>query len=65
MGPGKDIIDYSKEPEAAIILDLAAGDVTGGLFAKGDKVKNIENAIGTKFDDKLVGDDNNNYLNGL
>jgi Ca2+-binding RTX toxin-like protein len=63
-GDGKDTVDYSKEPKEAIIIDLKKNIIKGG-FAKGDKLKNIENIIGTKFDDQLTGDDNDNILSGL
>jgi Ca2+-binding RTX toxin-like protein len=64
-GDGSDTIDYSNELESGIRLNLLRQIVTGGSDSKGDRYKNIENAVGTKFNDHLVGDDGPNKLFGL
>lgn len=63
-GAGYDFVDYSREARKAININLAKKVFKGG-FAEGDQLINVENIIATKFDDILIGDDNNNQLNGL
>jgi Ca2+-binding RTX toxin-like protein len=61
---GKDTVDYSKEDKESIVINLSNGVANGG-FAEGDILTNIENIIGTKFDDYISGDDNGNFLYGF
>jgi len=62
-GEGKDTVDYSSETKEAITIDLKKIIVKGGS-AEGDKLISIENVVGTKFNDSLTGDNNDNMLNG-
>ncbi len=61
-GTGVDVADYSLS-ESAIQLSLAARFAFGG-DAERDILIDIENIIGSSFNDKLSGDINGNYLNG-
>ncbi|ETO12377.1 iron-regulated protein frpC [Reticulomyxa filosa] len=61
-GDGEDWVDYGKSPRP-VIVDLKAGMGKGG-DAEGDTYKNIENVIGSGYNDKIVGDDKDNYLVG-
>jgi Ca2+-binding RTX toxin-like protein len=60
-GPGRDTLSYSTG-EAAVLVDLAAGAVTGWV---GDVVAFIENVTGSPYDDTLTGDAGPNILRGL
>ncbi|WP_404403447.1 polymorphic toxin-type HINT domain-containing protein [Pelagibacterium halotolerans] len=61
-GDGVDTVDYSASA-AAITVDLAAGTGAGG-DAGGDTLSDVENVIGTAFDDTLTGSDAANTLDG-
>ncbi|MEO6092863.1 MAG: peroxidase family protein [Novosphingobium sp.] len=71
-GPGDDTIDGGAGNDtivfataaAAITFDLAITNVqdTGG--AGSDKIINVENVVGSAFNDKLYGDDGDNVLTG-
>jgi Ca2+-binding RTX toxin-like protein len=63
-GEGNDTVDYSREPKEALVINLRKKIVSGALFAKGDNLKNIENIVGTKFNDNIIGDGNDNKLFG-
>ncbi|KKB96166.1 Bifunctional hemolysin/adenylate cyclase precursor [Candidatus Arcanobacter lacustris] len=63
-GEGFDTVDYSQEPDRALYLNLKLKKNTGATFAEGDVLKNIERIIGTKFDDVMIGDNENNQLYG-
>ena len=70
---GIDTIDYSQDRAygdlvfsngaSAIIVNLGAGSATDG-FGNTDTLLNIENAIGTEFNDALTGSANVNTLDG-
>jgi hypothetical protein len=60
-GPGRDTLSYSTG-EAAVLVDLAAGAVTGWVD---DVVAFIENVSGSPYDDTLTGDAGPNILRGL
>lgn len=74
---GRDIIDgkggidsvrYHRDErnggdEVGVTVDLGAGTARDG-FGKIDKLSNIENVRGTRFDDTLVGSDADNNLRG-
>jgi Ca2+-binding RTX toxin-like protein len=61
-GSGIDTADYSAS-SAAVTINLEIGIAKGG-DAEGDTLISIENLIGSKFDDALVGDGNVNKING-
>ena len=57
--------DYAlyNNSDAGVIIDLEVGHAEGG-HAEGDTLVNIERVAGSRFDDILVGDANNNALIG-
>jgi hypothetical protein len=57
-GTGIDRVLYKSSP-AAVNVNLISGMGTGG-HAKGDRYDSIENVDGSRFDDLLIGDVNNN-----
>ncbi len=59
-GDGIDTIDYSTST-GAISADLETG-ITNGGDATGDQIANIENIIGSDFNDSLTGDTGNNLI---
>ncbi|AOF90322.1 calcium-binding protein [Sinorhizobium sp. RAC02] len=61
-GAGIDTADYSGS-SAAVNVDLAAGSGSGGE-AQGDTLSNIENLIGSAFNDTLTGSSAANILSG-
>ena len=62
-GEGQDFVDYSAS-NMAVEVNLAKAQGIGG-DAEGDTYKNIENVIGSQFNDKIIGDDEDNVLYGL
>ncbi len=61
-GAGVDTVSYAGSDEAVIV---ALGEGTGeGGDAEGDVITNIENVIGSEYDDFLIGDDSANRLSG-
>ena len=62
-GGGNDWVSYIASP-VGVVVNLATGKGTGG-DAEGDTLQNIENIIGSWFDDVLTGDDGKNLLRGL
>ena len=61
-GAGADTVSYAGSDEA-VMVDLWEGTVEGG-HAEGDVITSIENVIGSKYGDFLVGDDGANRLDG-
>ena len=61
-GPGLDWVSY-KGSDAGVTVNLNDGTIEGG-HAEGDTITNFENAIGSNFDDVLIGDNNANKLAG-
>ena len=61
-GEGKDTIAFQKS-EDGVSVDLENGIGKEG-DAKGDTYENIENIIGSKFNDVLVGDKKDNVIDG-
>src|SRR5262249_27926571 len=59
-GKGNDVANYATSP-AAVTVDLSVGSAGGG-DAEGDSLTSIEGAIGSAFDDTLVGDGNDNVF---
>ncbi|MES2024967.1 MAG: hypothetical protein V4448_05365, partial [Pseudomonadota bacterium] len=55
-GTGSNTVDYSASTTGAVTVDLfhANGVGTSGGFAQGDKFINIQNVIGSTFDDTFV-----------
>ena len=55
-GLGSNTVDYSESTTGAVTVDLfhANGVGTSGGFAQGDKFINIQNVIGSAFDDTFV-----------
>jgi Ca2+-binding RTX toxin-like protein len=70
-GDGADVIDGAGGIDTAMYLDSSsaiAASLTTGIFsggtASGDTVTNVENIIGSSFNDSLEGDVNANSLEG-
>ena len=61
-GAGVDTVDYSAST-AAVAIDLTAGTAKGG-FALNDTLSNIENLVGTAFNDTLTGNELANLFDG-
>lgn len=62
LGGGSDTVDYSYSA-TAVHVDLAMGRGFSGS-ARGDRLLNVENLIGSDFQDILTGDDFANELTG-
>jgi Ca2+-binding RTX toxin-like protein len=63
-GNGIDTVDYSHpEGTQAVVVNLASGTATD-YKGDHDTLANVENVYGSKFDDTLIGDGNNNLLVG-
>lgn len=60
-GAGTDTVSY-EDLGAAVNASLAGGTTTGGAT---DTLANVENLIGTNFDDTLTGNANANVIHGL
>ena len=60
-GSGSDTANYFWS--GALTINLVTGEATG-TEATGDTLDSIENIIGTKFDDTIVGDAGDNRLDG-
>lgn len=61
-GSGEDRASYGDSLEG-VSVSLATGRGSGGT-AQGDRLVNIEDLFGSKFDDDLIGDGGNNILVG-
>ncbi|WP_187170345.1 cadherin-like domain-containing protein [Salidesulfovibrio onnuriiensis] len=61
-GEDIDTVSYAAS-DAGVSIDLAAGTGTGG-HAEGDILSNIENVIGSAYDDNITGNDQDNELTG-
>src|SRR5262249_57705343 len=61
-GAGNDTASYDTS-STAVTVNLATGTGSGG-DAQGDTLTNIENLIGSTFNDTLIGDQNANVLIG-
>ena len=62
-GPGNDTVSYASS-DAGVKIKLNSPGVQHGGDAKGDHLSNFENIIGSKFADRLFGDDNANTISG-
>ncbi len=71
-GAGADVLDGGagdndranyRNSKEGVNVDLAAGTASGG-DAEGDTLLNIEQVLGSKFDDTITGDDGSNRLIG-
>jgi Ca2+-binding RTX toxin-like protein len=54
---------FNRTGPFGVEVNLATGTADSG-FARGDKISNIENVIGTEIDDQIIGDANANELVG-
>ena len=63
-GEGQDAASYEASDEA-VHVDLSDSNPEAGGTAAGDILTNIENLIGSDFDDTLTGDDGNNTIWGF
>lgn len=61
-GVGTDSANYHRS-DAAVTINLAAGTASGG-HADGDVLNSIENLVGSRHDDVLIGDDGDNRIAG-
>ena len=61
-GKGKDTVSYENSSQA-VNVNLATNSHSGG-DAEGDSLVNIENIIGSDHDDYLVGNNDDNVING-
>jgi Ca2+-binding RTX toxin-like protein len=59
-GAGRDTVNYSRA-EQAVVVNLASGTATG---QGADSLAQIENVVGSAFDDTLSGDGGDNRLTG-
>ena len=62
-GDGTDTVSYGAS-DAGVVVDLGKTTAQAGGHAAGDLLSNIENIIGSAYDDTLTGDTNNNKLSG-
>jgi hypothetical protein len=62
-GTGIDTADYSTS-SAGVTVNLATGGAQSGGDAAGDILSNVENLIGSAFNDTLIGDAGANVLSG-
>ena len=60
-GAGTDLVSFS-DATTAVVLNLANGQASGGSGS--DTIQDVENALGSKFDDSLTGSDGANLLYG-
>jgi RTX calcium-binding nonapeptide repeat (4 copies) len=60
-GPGVDAVDYSALP-SGVIADLSAGIVQDGVVV--DVLTNVENIVGTQYDDIFVSSEAANFFWG-
>ncbi|MBP0596710.1 calcium-binding protein [Herbaspirillum sp. LeCh32-8] len=64
-GAGTNTVSYAKASDAnGVTVDLFHGTGSNG-FANGDTYANIQNVIGTAYDDTFIADNNHNVFNGL
>ena len=61
-GAGADTVTY-EDSDAFVRVSLTTGRGEGG-HAEGDELSNVENLIGSAYDDRLFGDFDNNELSG-
>ncbi|MDQ1195402.1 cadherin domain-containing protein [Agrobacterium sp. SORGH_AS 787] len=61
-GSDSDTVDYSAST-AAVTVNLATQTASGG-YAQGDTIANIENVLGSAWNDVLTGDQGTNVLRG-
>ena len=59
-GADTDVVDYSTST-AGVTVSLVTGIGAGG-FAAGDKLSNVENLVGSSFDDTVTGSDSDNII---
>ncbi|NET77107.1 hypothetical protein [Okeania sp. SIO1F9] len=59
-GAGIDVVSYLRDPNA-VEVNLATNTATDGFNAT-DQIFNIENVVGSEFDDNITGDDEANII---
>lgn len=60
-----DTLDYSESTAGVIVTLSATGETVGsGGHAQGDRIRGIENLLGSNLNDTLTGSDANNVLRG-
>ena len=67
-GAGADTLDGGTGLDTASFESASSGltaDLSAGTTSEGDILTNIENLVGSEFSDTLVGDTNNNIIEGL
>jgi len=62
-GPGRDLLEYSDSP-AGVDVDLAAGTASDGFGSADGPVSNVEDLLGSAWDDTLRGTDGVNAIRG-
>ncbi|SDQ14427.1 calcium-binding protein [Pseudovibrio sp. Tun.PSC04-5.I4] len=60
---GSDTANYAHS-SSAVSINMGTNVLVGGA-AEGDKLVNVENVVGSQFDDTIIGDDGNNALYAL
>ena len=63
-GPGIDTVTYA-DATAGVNVDLGAGTASGDESVGNDTLTDIENVIGSEYDDTIVGDERANEISGL
>jgi Ca2+-binding RTX toxin-like protein len=63
IGTGSDAVSYSTS-SAGVTVNLANAGAQSGSDAAGDIISNVENIIGSGYDDTLTGDANTNTVYG-
>jgi Ca2+-binding RTX toxin-like protein/LysM repeat protein len=62
-GEGSDTLCYADAKEG-IYVNLATGIASGDISTQGDVFVNFENLHGSLFNDTLIGDEKDNFING-
>ena len=60
-GTGTDRVDYRTRQAGSVTVDLSTGTATNALGGS-DTLSSIEDVRGSRFDDLITGDSNDNYL---
>ena len=63
-GARGDTVSY-RSSDGPVTVELAAGGTVEGGHAAGDTLSGFENIIGSKYDDMLTGNNQNNVIEGL
>jgi Ca2+-binding RTX toxin-like protein len=60
-GGNQDIASYATSPKPGVVVNLAAGNSSGDGK---DQIKNIDDVVGSAFNDQIGGDGGNNRIDG-